>query len=175
MTNFINSISQSILGNGFIILSLIFAFISCFNGYKLFKFLIRVYGFIAFCVIGAIVGAIIGVPTDIIWIVILGFGVLGIFLSYKFYKFMVFIAISFQSYTVIVSIIPIAFIALILSVIVGSLSLMFIKPVIAISTATSSALIISSTFVTFIPALLPFNSIICVVFAVLGSLSQLKK
>ncbi len=175
MTDFTNAISQSIYGNGVLIISLIFAFISCFNGYKLFKFLIRIYGFLAIGFIGLLIGAMIGVSSDIMWLMGLGFGILGIFLSYKFYKFMVFVAIAFQAYAVIVTIIPISFVALILSIVAGSLSLMFIKPVIAISTASSGAMILSTNFATLLPITAPFSAIIFIAFAVLGSLSQFKK
>ncbi len=158
------------------IISLIFAVICCFFGYKLFKFLIKFYGFIFFSIIGVIIaGNFEQIGTMLWYIIVLGSGILGIFLSYKFYKLSIFIAVAFQAYMFLIAVVPVSLICVILSGIAGSLALFFIKPVVSITTATSSGYIIGASLSLLVPFLAPFEMIIFILFAVLGSLKQLFK
>lgn len=161
------------MGSFSAVVSIIFALIICFNGYNLFKFLVKFYGFVIFALLGFLLSQYFGFDGAFMYIIIICGGLVGVFLSFRFYKFSVFIAIAFQMYAVIYSIIPVGFVALILSCIVGSLAQMFIKPVIAISTASSSALVISSSAVALLPFLTPFDIVIFILFAVLGSCKQI--
>ncbi len=174
-STYISSMSQSPFGNSMIFIGLIIALIGCFNGYKLFKVLLKVYGFFAFSLIGFLVAGLLGLTDNIMIFTILGFGILGVLLSFKFYKFAMYVVVAFQAYAVISTIIPVGFIALIISLIIGSLSLLFIKPVIAISTATSGALYIANCLVVLLPFANPYSTIIFIAFAVLGSYKQLIK
>ncbi len=170
---FINTLSSSVYGNGFLILTLIFSLICCFKGYKLFNFFIKFYGFIIFSILGFVICDNFDITGVTLYLIVLCFGLLGIFLSFKFYKFSVFVAVSFQAYAVFMSIIPISFICLILSGIIGSLALFFLKPVISIATSTSSAVIIASSICAFIPVLTPYSFIIFAFFAIYGSYKQI--
>ncbi len=172
---YMSTLTQSPFGNTILLIGMVIALIGCFNGYKLFKFLLKVYGFVAFSIIGFLVANLLGLTDSTLTITILVFGILGVLLSFKFYKFAMYVVVAFQVYNVIITIVPIGFIALIVSLIIGSLSLLFIKPVIAVSTATSGALYISNSLVLFLPFTSSFSIVIFIVLSVLGIFKQLGK
>lgn len=168
-----NSISDFAVGDSITIISLILGLIFCFNGYNLFKFFVRINGFIIFAIIGIFIGLFGEFSTELVVITAIGLGIIGVLLSFKFYKFMVFMTVSFGAYTVIITLVNISIIASILSAVVGSLALMFFKPVVSISSASYSGVIIASSLAVLIPVLSPFELIIFIAFAILGSLKQL--
>lgn len=175
ISNSITTLSNSVMGNLFIILALIFALVCCFNGYKLFKVLIKFYGFLIFFALGLVVGSILGLSGQMLTIIGFCSGLLGIFLAYKFYKGMVVFTIAYQTYIVLMMIIPSTFIVVIISIVIGFLATNFIKPVVSVTTAISSALFISSILITLIPFVAPFEIFITIGFAIAGSVKQLFK
>lgn len=156
------------------VISIILSIISCFYGYKLFKFFIKVYGFIAFALIGATVFGFIGLSGGAFTIGVLIAGILGAFLGYKFYKFTLFVIVAVSAFAVINAIIPIWIISFMISMAIGSLSLFFVKPVICITTASSSAMFIASSIGAII--VLPHFVLVAIylLFTIFGSLKQLK-
>lgn len=155
-------------------ISIIFSIISCFYGYKLFKFYIKIYGFIAFAVIGATVLGFLGISGSTFTIGILIAGIIGALIANKFYKFTVYVIVAMSAFAVIYAIIPIWFISFTISMAIGSLSLFFIKPVICISTASSGAVFIASSIGAIISVPQFTLVIIYALFTIFGSLKQLK-
>lgn len=174
VNEFISALSNSFIGNWALIFSLIFSLVCCFNGYKLFKVLIKFYGFIIFTIIGIVLGSTLGFNSTYLTIFSTALGIIGILLSYKFYRGMVIFTVMYQAFLVISLLIPSIVIAILISALVGILSSYAIKPVIAITTATSSSLVIASIVAVLLPLFIPFQFFIAIVFAILGIVKQLK-
>ncbi len=160
-------------GSFVLILLLIFSLICCFNGYKLFKVLIKFYGFIILMFLGIVIGSLLGFSGGTLTIIAVCSGILGVFLSFKFYKAMVMFTIGYQCLIVLLSIIPSTAICVIISIVIGFLSTKFIKPVVSVTTAISSAVIIGDIISILLPFTIPFTIIIKIGFAIAGMVKQI--
>lgn len=128
----------------FAYISLIIGAIECFAGFKIMKAMLAIWGFF----IGAALGAFAGVAAES---AVLGFALMIIFggalavLSYKLYLAGIFILTTFLTTIALYIMFENIFIALLLAVVVGVLSVLFVKPVVIITTAISGAGIILSS------------------------------
>ncbi|MFV0520463.1 MAG: DUF4203 domain-containing protein [Lachnospirales bacterium] len=77
---------------------IIYGFLICFYGYKLFKFQVAVTGFFVGIFLGYLVFSLLGFVTGIGFILPIICGIIGCVLSFKLYKLTVFLTFSILTY-----------------------------------------------------------------------------
>lgn len=128
----------------FACISLVIGAVECFAGFKIMKVMLAIWGFF----IGAMLGVIIGVAAQN---TILGFAAVIIIgtalavLSFKLYLAGIFILTAFLTAVALYIMLENIFIAVLFAVLIGALSVFFVKPVVIITTAISGAGIILSS------------------------------
>ena len=130
----------------FACISLVIGAVECFAGFKIMKTLLAIWGFF----IGAMAGVAVGVATDSTGLgvaMVILFGVILAVLSYRLYLAGIFLlTASLAGVAVYIptdSILP----AVLVAVLVGGLSIYFVKPVVILTTAISGAgIIVASAY-----------------------------
>lgn len=128
----------------FACISLVIGAVECFAGFKIMKAIMAIWGFF----IGAMLGVVVGVVSEstvLGFVLVIIFGVVLAVLSFKLYLAGVFILTAFFTAVALYIMFENIFIALLLAVGVGMLSIFFVKPVVIITTAISGAGIILSS------------------------------
>ena len=160
-------------------IGLIVGLIGCFFGFKLTKVFIVICGFFIGLPVGAIVAGVINASKPIIWILI--FGIVFTVLSYKLYKFGVFI-ISFLNGGLTVFILgllifksykPALAFAIIIGIIVGIIAVVLTKPTIIISTSVSYGNI-CGLFLALLLSSSTMSKILPIVFIIAGIFVQIR-
>lgn len=168
LVNFLSEVSTPI-----VLIILGASIVSCFFGYKMLDNFVPIYGFIVFAVIGALICTKFNLTQmTYIFVVVLS-GIAGVYISKIFYKFSIFAIVSFGIYLTLIQILP-EHLTMFASLISGILSQIFFKPIIVISTAAASSVIVATSILVLFPTLNDFSTIIFLAFAISGSIKQLK-
>ena len=119
------------------IILFVLGILQCFLGYKIFKFWIAVCGFLIFGILGGLVSVfIIGSSGAGIFFGLL-FAIGGAFISLKIYKVGVFTLCGVMGFSLAYILTQSIALSIFISLVVGILSLFFVKPVIILSTSVS--------------------------------------
>lgn len=127
--------------------SLIIGAVECFAGYKTMKAMLSIWGFF----IGAMIGVAVGVASDntalgVIFVLVIGTALA--ILSYKFYLAGIFVLTAFLVAVAFYIIFEKVIASILLGLVAGILSVLFVKPVTLATTAFAGAGIILSSAYT---------------------------
>lgn len=122
---------------GLAIIAFIISILQCFFGYKLFKFWVAVTGFLTFGIIGGFAAGIAAENAGVGMFIGLACAVLGAFIAFKLYKVGVFLLCGSMGFLLGYILIENPIFALIFALVIGVLSVYFVKPVIILSTSIS--------------------------------------
>jgi hypothetical protein len=138
-------------------IALLFSLVQCFFGYRIFKFLIGMHGFILFGVAGIVTGYLyFELEMELCLIMGLILGWLGALLAMELYKINVFLQ-CFWTGSIIGALLGVigqlemeqtAALAIVLGIIIGVVGVILIKPLVILSTAFAGG-IISGCIVAF--------------------------
>lgn len=143
---------------------LLIGLVECFAGFKVYKFMMGIYGFFIGAGIGSVIAILCKIP-DYAWIVALVMGIIFAILAYKLYLIGVFLMTLSLSALALFLLIKNIYIAVIAAFVIALLAVFFVKPVVIVTTAFSGAeLIISSLYI--IIGIWNFNPIINIVLKV---------
>ena len=154
-------------------ITFLFTALQCFLGYKLFKFWVAVCGFFTFGILGGVVSSTISGNAGMTAFIAILSALLGAFIAFKLYKVGVFILCGFMGFLLGYVLTRTVVLGIIMALILGVLSLFFVKPVIIISTSISGGLV-AGTSLTRVLGIDSFATsiIIGVLFAIFGMLVQ---
>ena len=136
------------MAKGIVITTFLFAALQCFFGYKLLKLCIQVCGFFSFGIFGGVIAKNFTDSQVVITIISLLFALLGTFIAFKLYKVGVFILCGSMGFLLGYVVMQNVLLGIIIAIIVGTLSVIFLKPVVIISTSVSSGLLSGLSLVT---------------------------
>ena len=122
---------------------LLIGLIQCFAGFKVYKFMMGVFGFFFGAAIGAVVAVLCKIP-DYSLLVAAVLGIIFAFLSYKLYLIGVFLMTFISSIFVLMVLVQNIYIAAIAAFVIALLAVFFVKPVIIVTTSLSGAELIVS-------------------------------
>lgn len=156
------------------IILFIYGILQCFLGYKIFKFWIAVCGFLIFGILGGLVSVfIIGSSGAGIFFGFL-FAIGGAYISLKIYKVGVFTLCGLMGFLFAYILTQIIALSIFISLVIGILSLFFVKPVIILSTSVSGGFAASMSLLIILKIDNDLASILLsVAFSIVGVLSQL--
>jgi ribosomal protein L37E len=158
----------------FAIISLVFAAIYCFFGYKLFRVLMGIVGFLVFGIIGFAIGYGVSDETSAAAIIGLVTGVLGAFIMYYLYLVGVFVLIGFSGFIIGIILVDNTGASVLIGIIAGVIGVFFAKPAIIISTSISGGLLMGSSLGIILDIGKPADLLLGVIFAALGIYVQFK-
>ncbi|MEF9970165.1 MAG: DUF4203 domain-containing protein [Ruthenibacterium sp.] len=126
------------------ILTILWALLHCFFGYKLQKIWVALMSFLVGSVLGYIIAAMFSPPTWVPWIAALALGVLFVFISFKLYLVGVFL-LSFVLFAVCVQSVitnqTAMWIVIVAGgILIGVLAVKFTRPVLIFATALGGGL-----------------------------------
>ena len=126
-------------------LSLAFALLGCFSGYKLCRLFMTITGFFAGLIVGAIVGINVLKASNgiVILCAVIGALLLSIF-AFKIYQAGIFLLCFFLAFTASVNVIPLQgtillFVCVVIGFVAGTLALKYVRPVIILVSALTCA------------------------------------
>lgn len=156
------------------IILFVFGILQCFLGYRIFKFWIAVCGFLIFGILGGLVSVfIIGSSGAGIFFGLL-FAIGGVFISLKIYKVGVFTLCGVMGFVLAYILTQSIALSIFISLVVGSLSLFFVKPVIILSTSVSGGFAAGMSLLITLKTDSDLASILLsVAFSIVGVLAQL--
>ncbi|MBU3213880.1 hypothetical protein LL033_13950 [Clostridium estertheticum] len=155
------------------VVTFLFTFLQCFLGYKLFKFWVAICGFFTFGIMGGVVSNISSDNAGMLMLIVILSGLLGVFITFKLYKLGIFILCGFMGFLLGDVLTQSITLGIIMALVLGVLSVFFVRPVIIVSTSLLGGLIagISLAIVLGISSFAT-SIIIGVLFAIFGMLVQ---
>ncbi|MBU3161104.1 DUF4203 domain-containing protein [Clostridium frigoris] len=155
------------------VVTFLFTSLQCFLGYKLFKIWVTVCGFFTFGILGGLISNTISNNAGIIVFIGTLSALLGAFIAFKFYKVGAFILCGFMGFLLGYVLTQTVILGIIMALILGVLSVFFVKPVTIISTSLSGGLIAGIS----LARVLGINSLaisisISILFVIFGMLVQ---
>ncbi|MBX4270627.1 TM7S3/TM198-like domain-containing protein [Clostridium estertheticum] len=123
------------------VVTFLFTFLQCFLGYKLFKFWVIICGFFTFGIMG---GVVINTSSDnagMAMLIVILSALLGAFIAFKLYKVGIFILCGVMGFLLGYVITQAVTLGIIMALVLGVLSIFFVRPVIIVSTSLSGGLI----------------------------------
>ncbi|MBW9172860.1 DUF4203 domain-containing protein [Clostridium estertheticum] len=123
------------------IVTFLLTFLQCFLGYKLFKFWVTVCGFFTFGIMGGVVSNTSSDNAGMAMFIVLLSALLGAFITFKLYKVGIFILCGFMGFLLGYVLTQAVTLGIIMALVLGVLSIFFVRPVIIVSTSLSGGLI----------------------------------
>ncbi|MBZ9616085.1 TM7S3/TM198-like domain-containing protein [Clostridium estertheticum] len=123
------------------IVTFLLTFLQCFLGYKLFKFWVTVCGFFTFGIMGGVVSNTSSDNAGMAIFIVLLSALLGAFITFKLYKVGIFILCGFMGFLLGYVLTQVVTLGIIMALVLGVLSVFFVRPVIIVSTSLSGGLI----------------------------------
>ncbi|APC42008.1 TM7S3/TM198-like domain-containing protein [Clostridium estertheticum] len=123
------------------IVTFLLTFLQCFLGYKLFKFWVTVCGFFTFGIMGGVVSNTSSDNAGMAMFIVLLSALLGAFITFKLYKVGIFILCGFMGFLLGYVLTQVVTLGIIMALVLGVLSIFFVRPVIIVSTSLSGGLI----------------------------------
>ena len=112
------------------VVTFLFTFLQCFLGYRLFKFWVTICGFFTFGIMG---GVVINTSSDnagMAMLIVILSALLGAFITFKLYKVGIFILCGFMGFLLGYVITQAVTLGIIMALVLGVLSVFFVRPVI---------------------------------------------
>ncbi|MCB2353489.1 DUF4203 domain-containing protein [Clostridium estertheticum] len=155
------------------VVTFLFTFLQCFLGYKLFKFWVTVCGFFTFGIMGGVVSNTSSDNAGMAMFIVLLSALLGAFITFKLYKVGVFILCGFMGFLLGYVLTQAVTLGIIMALVLGVLSIFFVRPVIIVSTGLSGGLIAGISLAKVLDISSFATSIIIgILFAIFGMLVQ---
>ncbi|MBW9150659.1 DUF4203 domain-containing protein [Clostridium estertheticum] len=151
----------------------LFTSLQCFLGYKLFKFWVAICGFFTFGIMGGVVSNISSDNAGMLMLIVILSGLLGVFITFKLYKLGIFILCGFMGFLLGYVLTQSITLGIIMALVLGVLSVFFVRPVIIVSTSLLGGLIAGISLAKVLGISSFATSIIIgVLFAIFGMLVQ---
>ncbi|MBU3177168.1 DUF4203 domain-containing protein [Clostridium estertheticum] len=155
------------------VVTFLFTFLQCFLGYKLFKFWVAICGFFTFGIMGGVVSNISSDNAGMLMLIVILSGLLGAFITFKLYKLGIFILCGFMGFLLGYVLTQSITLGIIMALVLGVLSVFFVRPVIIVSTSLLGGLIAGISLAKVLGISSFATSIIIgVLFAIFGMLVQ---
>ncbi|MBU3184013.1 TM7S3/TM198-like domain-containing protein [Clostridium estertheticum] len=155
------------------IVTFLVTFLQCFLGYKLFKFWVTVCGFFTFGIMGGVVSNTSSDNAGMAMFIVLLSALLGAFITFKLYKVGIFILCGFMGFLLGYVLTQAVTLGIIMALVLGVLSIFFVRPVIIVSTSLSGGLIAGISLAKVLDISSFATSIIIgILFAVFGMVVQ---
>ena len=152
----------------------IFGILQCFLGYKILKFWIAVFGFLIFGILGGLVSVFIIGNLGVGIFFGLLFAIGGAFVSLKIYNVGVFTLCGLMGFLLAYILTQSIALSISTSLVIGILSLFFVKPVIILSTSVSGGFAAGTSLLIILKEDSALASILLsVAFSIVGVLVQL--
>ncbi|MBU3097741.1 MULTISPECIES: TM7S3/TM198-like domain-containing protein [Clostridium] len=155
------------------VVTFLFTFLQCFLGYKLFKFWVTVCGFFTFGIMGGVVVNTSSGNAGMAMLIVILSALLGAFITFKLYKVGIFILCGVMGFLLGYVITQAVTLGIIMALVLGVLSVFFVRPVIIVSTSLSGGLIAGISLAKILDISSFATSIIIgVLFAIFGMILQ---
>ncbi|NNU77385.1 DUF4203 domain-containing protein [Clostridium estertheticum] len=155
------------------IATFLLTFLQCFLGYKLFKFWVTVCGFFTFGIMGGVVSNTSSDNAGMAMFIVLLSALIGAFITFKLYKVGIFILCGFMGFLLGYVLTQAVTLGIIMALVLGVLSIFFVRPVIIVSTSLSGGLIAGISLAKVLDISSFATSIIIgVLFAIFGMVVQ---
>lgn len=146
----------------------VIAVVQCFWGYKLFKLWIAIYGFFLSGLLGTML-AMYNVQ-DVNAAIFIGLlsAIVGAFITYKLYLAGVFLSCGLMGFVIVYALTQETSISVVLAIVVGIFGVVFVKPVIILSTSIPYGFLAGASLAAMLRLDGAMGNILGVLFAILG-------